>query len=208
MTDIKAAIERIYTDGACSGNPGPGGWGTVVYFTDGEETPKLHAFNTRDLAGFQGAKDWLFVGVGDEKGTAIPKLDENNQVIGYWSNESFAMQPGIAQISESNIGTRNDYVAGGTNDRFLSKLDEEYLKTMTKEIGAKYVNGDSLQAVLSAMKSQPAARKDSARFELKWILAGLAGLLFLTAYFPKHPLQEITSLLSQYTRRTNKPIKI
>ncbi len=28
-------IERIYTDGACSGNPGPGGWGTVIYFTDG-----------------------------------------------------------------------------------------------------------------------------------------------------------------------------
>lgn len=27
-------IKRIYTDGACSGNPGPGGWGTVVYFTD------------------------------------------------------------------------------------------------------------------------------------------------------------------------------
>jgi ribonuclease HI len=28
-------IQRIYTDGACSGNPGPGGWGTVVYFDDG-----------------------------------------------------------------------------------------------------------------------------------------------------------------------------
>jgi ribonuclease HI len=35
MTEMKATIERIYTDGACSGNPGPGGWGTVVYFTDG-----------------------------------------------------------------------------------------------------------------------------------------------------------------------------
>ncbi len=35
MTDMKASIERIYTDGACSGNPGPGGWGTVVYFSDG-----------------------------------------------------------------------------------------------------------------------------------------------------------------------------
>jgi ribonuclease HI len=34
MTDMKATIERIYTDGACSGNPGPGGWGTVVYFSD------------------------------------------------------------------------------------------------------------------------------------------------------------------------------
>ncbi len=24
-------IKAIYTDGACSGNPGPGGWGTVLY---------------------------------------------------------------------------------------------------------------------------------------------------------------------------------
>nr|WP_290227318.1 ribonuclease HI [Trichocoleus desertorum] len=30
-----AKIQSIYTDGACSGNPGPGGWGVVVYFTDG-----------------------------------------------------------------------------------------------------------------------------------------------------------------------------
>ena len=28
-------IQCFYTDGACTGNPGPGGWGTVVYFTDG-----------------------------------------------------------------------------------------------------------------------------------------------------------------------------
>lgn len=28
-------IESIYTDGACSGNPGPGGWGSVIYFKDG-----------------------------------------------------------------------------------------------------------------------------------------------------------------------------
>lgn len=27
-------IQEIYTDGACSGNPGKGGWGTVVYFSD------------------------------------------------------------------------------------------------------------------------------------------------------------------------------
>jgi ribonuclease HI len=29
-------IEKIYTDGACSGNPGPGGWGAVIYFQDGQ----------------------------------------------------------------------------------------------------------------------------------------------------------------------------
>lgn len=30
-----AVVEKIYTDGACSGNPGPGGWGTVLYLADG-----------------------------------------------------------------------------------------------------------------------------------------------------------------------------
>lgn len=173
----------------------------VVYLTDGEETPALHAFNTRDLTGFQGAKDWLFVGIGDDKGTAIPKLDEQNQVIGYWASESFAMQPGIAQISESNIGTRNDSVASGTSDRFLSRLNEKYLQSIAKEVNAQYVNGDSVQAVLAAMKKQPPARRDKARFELKWLLAGAAGLLFLAAYLPKHPAKETKAIWKQWLAR-------
>lgn len=26
----------LYTDGACSGNPGPGGWGSILFYTDSE----------------------------------------------------------------------------------------------------------------------------------------------------------------------------
>lgn len=29
-------VKEIYTDGACSGNPGPGGWGTLIEFADGQ----------------------------------------------------------------------------------------------------------------------------------------------------------------------------
>ena len=29
-------VKDIYTDGACSGNPGPGGWGTRIEFADGQ----------------------------------------------------------------------------------------------------------------------------------------------------------------------------
>ncbi|MDJ0736071.1 MAG: ribonuclease HI [Nostocaceae cyanobacterium] len=31
----KPTIQSIYTDGACTGNPGPGGWGVLIYFSDG-----------------------------------------------------------------------------------------------------------------------------------------------------------------------------
>ncbi len=174
----------------------------VVYFTDGEEAPKLHAFNTKDLTNFQGGNGWLFVGIGSDKGTAIPKLDDKNQVIGYWSAESFAMQPGIAQISEANIGVRDNNVAGATGDRFLSKLQEEYLKDLAKQVSGDYVRGDSLQSILSAMKHQKPARHDIAPYDIQWILASLAGLLLIMVYLPKQPISAFSKWLSR--KRKNK----
>ncbi len=169
----------------------------VVYFTDGEEAPKLHAFNTKDLTNFQGGNGWLFVGIGSEKGTAIPKLDDKNQLIGYWSADSFAMQPGIAQISEANIGVRDNNVAGGTGDRYISKLQEEYLKDLSKQVSGDYVRGDSLQSILSAMKHQKPARRDIAPYDIQWILASLAGLLLLMAYLPKQSFTQLSKWLKR-----------
>jgi mxaL protein len=173
----------------------------VVYFTDGEEAPLLHAFNTRDLTDFQGGDDWLFVGIGSDKGTPIPKLDENNQLIGYWAGDSFALQPGVAQISESNIGVRDDNVASGEGDRHLSKLDEEYLKSLAKEVRGDYIRGDSLQAVLGAMHNQKPARRDTTEFGIGWLLASVAGLLFLSAYMPRHPMRALGEALQRLRRK-------
>jgi ribonuclease HI len=39
-------IINIYTDGACAGNPGPGGWAAVAYFDDGS----CHELGGRDSA--------------------------------------------------------------------------------------------------------------------------------------------------------------
>lgn len=160
----------------------------VVFFTDGEEAPRLHAFNTLDLTGFQGGKGWLVVGIGSEKGAPIPKYDETNKLLGYWSAESFALQPGVAQISQENFGTRDDGVALMDSSRQYSKLDEEYLKKYTAEIGADYIRGDSTAAVLDAVSSRKPARRDIAPVQIDRWLAALAGLLLIGAYLGHHPL--------------------
>ncbi|NJR69883.1 MAG: ribonuclease HI [Synechococcales cyanobacterium CRU_2_2] len=36
IATLSATIANIYTDGACSGNPGPGGWGVRIEFSDGQ----------------------------------------------------------------------------------------------------------------------------------------------------------------------------
>lgn len=37
MSESDLLVKAVYTDGACSGNPGPGGWGVVVQFAHGQE---------------------------------------------------------------------------------------------------------------------------------------------------------------------------
>lgn len=38
MTDEDDEVVEIHTDGACSGNPGPGGWGAVLVYNGHERT--------------------------------------------------------------------------------------------------------------------------------------------------------------------------
>jgi mxaL protein len=56
------------------------------------------------------------------------------------------------------------------------------------------------------MKKQKPARRDKAGFELRWILAGLAGILFTLAYTPKHPLQELKTQWRSLVQRRRKPV--
>ena len=155
----------------------------VVYFTDGEEAPKLHAFNTEDLNQFQGANNWLFVGIGSDEGTPIPKYDNKNQLIGYWSNESFALQPGVAQISAQNAGGRDNNVSNASYDRYLSRLDEKYLKSLAQEVKGNYINGSDLKEILSAMKKQPSAWRDNTEVQLRNIFSFFALLFFIMQFF-------------------------
>ena len=34
MSEAPRKLVTIYTDGACSGNPGPGGWGCILKFRE------------------------------------------------------------------------------------------------------------------------------------------------------------------------------
>lgn len=158
----------------------------VVFFTDGEEAPKLHQFNTRDLSTLQNADGWLLVGVGTETGAAIPKYTEKNQLIGYWSHDSMQLAPGAAPIAAAGLLKRTKDIAESPQDRFISKLSEASLQAMAKEIGASYVRGDTFQKLKSAMSQQKPARREWTSFSFSSVLSALAGLVLIAAYMPWH----------------------
>ena len=165
----------------------------------------LHAFNRADLSNWQGGRGWLLVGIGSDTPTPIPKMDENNKVIGYWSENTYQLEPGIAQVSDETRGRRDDSVATQDYERYLSVLDEKYLQELAKEIKARYVRGDNLPAVLQAIRHQPPARRDRAPLQIDWLLAALAGALLLVAYAPPRPWHLLHRLWQRRLRRTQQP---
>lgn len=179
--DSRVRESMLSTSRVVSNFPEPA---QVVFFSDGEEAPKLHAFNTRDLSTLQNADGWLLVGIGSEKGAAIPKFTEKNQLLGYWSHESMQLAPGAAPIAAAGLLNRKKDIAEDINDRYLSKLSEATMQAMAKEIGATYVRGDTYMTLQSAMKKQKPARREWAPWSLSSALAGLAGLFLLLAYVP------------------------
>lgn len=158
----------------------------VVFFTDGEEAPLLHAFNRADLSHWQGGNDWLLVGIGGDKPAPVPMMDENNKMIGYWSGNTYQLEPGIAQVSEETRLQRDNDIATQEFERYLSKLDEKYLKSLCREIGARYMRGDNFRGAISAIRSLKPSKHDIAPLDIYWLPALLAALCLIWIYIPKH----------------------
>lgn len=112
-------------------------------------------------------------------------MDENNKVIGYWSDTTYQLEPGIAQVSDETRLKREDGVATQDYERHLSKLDETYLKSLAKEIKGHYLRGDSIATMLAAIKAQKPTHRDRAPFEIHWLLASMAAMLLISVYLPR-----------------------
>ena len=173
----------------------------VIFFTDGEEAPMLHAFNRADLSNWQGGSDCLLVGIGSDKPTPVPKMDENNKIIGYWSDTTYQLEPGIAQVSDETRLKREDGVATQDYERHLSKLDETYLKSLAREIKAHYLRGDSLPAMLTTLRQQKPTHRDRVPYNIHWLLASIAGVLLTVAYLPQKSLALLARAIPVAIRR-------
>jgi len=155
----------------------------VVFFTDGDEAPKLNAVNKASLAGWQGGSGWLMVGVGGDTPFPIPKFDSEDKILGYWAYSNSIMAPSQVQ-SEESLGTRDNTIASDVYDRYLSQLDEPYLKELSGEIGAEYLRASNAESLIHAMEEQKPAGKHLTKFGIDWLLILAAIGLVLAGYWP------------------------
>jgi|TARA_B110000091_G_C13738133_1_gene442101 mxaL protein len=136
----------------------------ILFFTDGDEAPKVNAINRVNLDNFNLGNEIIFIGIGGAQDVPVPRYNSRNKLIGFWGMDIYDSLPGAT--GSRNVDSGKDEpdpsVASAEYDRYLSKLYEEYLLGLSEQINAKYLKGDlTNNFVKSILKNKPKKKIES-----------------------------------------------
>lgn len=160
---------------------------TMLFFTDGDEAPKVNAINKLDLSGVQIGKNLLFVGVGGHQPVPVPRYNSSNKWVGYWSSETKENSAGAVgdTYSDTSKDEPDPIVAYAEFDRYLSQLDSEYLKQVSAEIKGGYIEGQDTEEFYTYIQSQKPSASFVTAYSLKWLYLTLSIFMLLLIYTPE-----------------------
>ncbi|WP_047553031.1 vWA domain-containing protein [Methylotenera sp. G11] len=159
---------------------------TMLFFTDGDEAPKVNAINKLDLSSVQIGKNLLFVGVGGHQPVPVPRYNSSNKWVGYWSSDTKENSAGAVgdTYSDTSKDEPDPIVAYAEFDRYLSQLDSDYLKQVSAEIKGGYIEGQDSPEFYSYIQSQKPSASFVTAYSLTWLYLTLAILMVLLIYLP------------------------
>ncbi|OIQ87441.1 hypothetical protein GALL_306920 [mine drainage metagenome] len=158
----------------------------MLFFTDGDEAPKVNAINKLDLSGVQIGKNVVFVGIGGHQPVPIPRYNSSNKWVGFWSSDAKENSAGAVGVSYSDPGKDepDPQVAYAEFDRYLTQLSDDYLKSLAKEIKGKYIEGRDSPEFYAYVQDQKPAASFVTGYSMRWIYLSLAGILILLTFLP------------------------
>ena len=130
----------------------------ILFFTDGDEAPKVNAINKVNLDNFSLGRELIFIGIGGENDVPVPRYNSRNMLIGFWGMDIYDSLPGATgeRSSDSGKDEPDPSVASAEYDRYLSKLYDSYLIELSSQIKAQYIKGDiSKTFVKTILKNKP-----------------------------------------------------
>jgi mxaL protein len=157
----------------------------MLFFTDGDEAPRVNVTIQQDLSGIQIGKNFTFVGVGGNQKVGVPRYSSNNKRVGYWpiseNNNSGAV--GVT-YSDPSQDEPDPPVAYAEYDRYLSQLEEGYLKDLASEIKASYIKGQDQASFYDFVQKQKPAASFVSEYSIRWLYLLLALFFTLAVYLP------------------------
>lgn len=173
----------------------------MLFFTDGDEAPRVNVTIKQDLSSIQIGKNFVFVGVGGNTKVGVPRFNSANKRVGFWpiSDNNNAGAVGVT-YADASLDDPDPSVASAEYDRFLSQLEEGYLKSLASEFKAKYIEGQNTPEFYAFVQQQTPAASFVSAYSIRWLYLVLAVVLLLATFIP--------NILSRSVSATNPISKI
>ena len=112
----------------------------ILFFTDGDEAPKVNAINKVNLDNFSLGNELIFVGIGGNENVPVPRYNSRNMLVGFWGMDIYDSLPGAtgSRNTDSGQDEPDPSVASAEYDRYLSKLYDDYLIKLSNQMYGVY----------------------------------------------------------------------
>jgi mxaL protein len=160
----------------------------LVFISDGHEAPPVDARLRRHLQDDAGIAQGLIVGVGGDRLTPIPRLDEDGALVAFWAADVVQQVDNYSlgrhtsergeQMAGVDAGDLRARIARGTEH--LSSLREGYLKELARESGLEYRRAATAGQLSDILRERRYAHAREVPVDPRALLA-LAGLALLIA---------------------------
>lgn len=159
----------------------------IVMVSDGDEMPRHSAPRLTELLEIKGKIKGLLIGVGGEALQPVPKLNDQQQIIGYWTPEEAVIEGNhpnlLAYVKSLAPGER---AAPGMLDEVsehLSALNKPFLTAIADASTFAFVHTQHPQQVVQALNTAHFQKNAPAERDASWIFGLCSMGLFLTAWF-------------------------
>jgi len=193
----------------------------VLFITDGQQAPPGNPAYMPAFAGKRGEVKGAILGAGDTEKSPIPKLDDQDNITGYWELEDvqryatfgMARVQSALEMEHQQIENQHGRNAGfGANSEAiananLSGLDEVNLQTLAKTTGLEYQALATPDSIADAMNAKNMLIWQKADTDLRPIF-GFVAIFMLTLYYLPDAYKKINThkqrFLQTFKFRRNK----
>lgn len=159
----------------------------VVFVSDGDEMPHRGAPRVTELERVRGKARGAVLVVGGDTPLPVPRLDDRDEVVGYWTPQEAARQ-GYYPNHTAAVTALEEHDAASAEDlsdvtEHLSAARPDYLKALGTAAGLTVAQIRTGNEAIAPARARNLGRDTVVRADAGWIFCALAALAALAAWF-------------------------
>jgi mxaL protein len=160
---------------------------SLVMITDGDEMPQRSAPIVTELAKLRGKVKGVLLGVGGDALQPIPRLNQKDEVIGYWTREEAVLEGNHPNLLPTvrNLAPGEKAPDGMLDEvtEHISSFNKVFMQALSQASGFAVVRINTPADAVNSLKNSDFQKQAMAERDARWIFGLIAAVMILLGWY-------------------------